>query len=206
MRKPGAHFKFNDESTTLIIIIAIITLFVIFIKPIYRFFGKVQDGTLFEKQKNSSVIETNNKLEEQYIILVPEGASRIQCKKVVSDEGGDKTINLTLYHTNGKLQSIEAKYNYSGMTNEYSNYIFLAQNQFKEKKTANLKNKGYSVEFDLAGNNFKASEVYLLNKTSVEKTGSYSEISEVIGKLDEDVNGLLNQYISNDFKCEGDLR
>ena len=129
MKKPGAHFKFNDETSLLLIILAIVVLFIAFIKPIYNFMGKVKSGSLFEKHKNSNVIEENKKLEDNYVMLTPTGADRTKCSKTVSDEGGDKTIDVVLYHTAGKLQSITAKYKYSGMTNDYSNYIFLAHSQ-----------------------------------------------------------------------------
>jgi len=203
VKKPGIHFKFNDETQLLIIIIAIVVLFIAFIKPIYNFMGKVRSGSLFEKHRNSNVIEENKKLEDNYELLTPTGATKVKCTKTVSDEGGDKTINIVLYHTAGKLQSITADYKYSGVTSSYSNYIFLAQNQFKEKKTANLKNNGYSVEYKLSGSNFTASEVYLLNKTTIKKTGSFSETDDIVGELDQDINKVMTMYISEKYKCEG---
>lgn len=203
MKKPGGHFKFNDETQLLIIILAIVVLFIAFIKPIYNFMGKVRTGTLFEKHKNSNVIGENKKLEDNYEILTPTGTDRIKCTKTVSDEGGDKTIEVVLYSTVGKLQSITANYKYTGMTNDYSNYIFLAHSQFKEKKTLNLKNKGYSIEYKLSGNNLTASEVYLLNNTSLKKTGDFSETSDIVGELDQEINKVLPMYISEKYKCEG---
>ena len=203
MKKPGAHFKFNDETSLLIVILAIVVLFIAFIKPIYNFMGKVKSGSLFEKHKNSNVIEENKKLEDNYAMLTPTGADRTKCSKTVSDEGGDKVVEVVLYHTAGKLQSITANYKYSGMTNDYSNYIFLAHSQFKEKKTLNLKNKGYSIEYKLSGNNLSASEVYLLNNTSIKKTGDFSETKDIIGELDQDIAKVLPMYISEKFTCEG---
>ena len=203
MKKPGAHFKFNDTTSLALIILGIVILFILFMKPIYLFFGEVRSGAFFDKFKKTDVEKENKTLEDKYTILTPEGAARITCKKTVSSEGGDKTIELTLYHTANKLQSIKANYKYSGMTDDYSNYIFLAQNQFKEKKTYNLKNAGYSVESKLSGSTLTASEVYLLNKTTIEKTGSFSETKDIVGELDQDINKVMTIYIGEDFKCEG---
>ena len=42
------------------------------------------------------------------------------------------------------------------MTDNYSNYMFVAQSQFKEKKQYNLSNQGYSIEYKLSGNTLTA--------------------------------------------------
>ena len=203
MKKPGTHFTFNDTNFVMIIILAIVVLFIAFIKPIYQFMGKVQSGAIFEKAKNTKQVEKNKEAENNYQMLTPEGADKTICKKTVSDAGGDKTITITLYHTAGKLQSITAAYKYSGVTADYSNYIFLAQNQFKEKKSFNATNTGYSVEYKLSGSNLTANEVYLLNRASLKATGSFSETSDVMGELDDDVSSLMMRYLGEDFQCNG---
>lgn len=205
MKKPGAHFETNDTPFVTIIVLAIVVLFIVFIKPIYQFVGKVQSGALWEKHTNTKEVEKNKDLEDTYKLLTPEGADRTVCTKTVSDEGGDKRITVTLYHTASKVQSIAVDYKYSGMTDNYSNYMFVAQSQFKEKKQYNLSNQGYSIEYKLNGNTLTAREVYLLNKTTLKSTGSFSETEVVVGDLDQDIDSLTTLYIGDNFKCEGEI-
>ena len=205
MKKPGAHFETNDTPFVTIIVLGIVVLFIAFIKPIYQFVGKVQSGALWEKHTNAKEVDKNKNLEDTYTMLTPEGADRTVCTKTVSDEGGDKKITVTLYHTANRVQSIAVDYKYSGMTDNYSNYMYLAQSQFKEKKQENLSNSGYSVEYNLSGSTLTAREVYLLNRTAIKSVGIFSETDVVVGELDQDIDSLTTLYIGDDFKCEGGL-
>ena len=204
MKKAGAHFKNNDTSLLMIVILIIVVLFIVFIKPIYQFVGRLQSGALFEKKKETQQVQKNEEEQYHYVTLTPEGAERTTCTKTISDAGGDKKITVVLYHTANNLQSITVEYKYSGMTNEYSNYMFLAQSQFKEKKVQNVANDGYSMDYKLSGNTLVANEIYLLNKTTIKKTGSYSETNDIVGELDQDIYTLKGVYTESGYRCEGE--
>ncbi|HPF82615.1 MAG TPA: hypothetical protein PLV83_00380 [Bacilli bacterium] len=201
MKKAGLNMEKNNDLLLFIFIAVIILIFIFGLKPIYKTFDKLKSGTLFEKTKK---VETKPVEEEKYVILKPSGTNKLTCKSVVSDNGGDKTIYAYLYYTDNKLKSIKEDISYSSITDEYSNYILAEQSKYKQRKTSNLTNKGYSIEVNLDGTtSLKISEVFLLVNADLKdmKLGKDDKL-DVIGEYNDDIYELSNKYVSNNYSCQ----
>lgn len=189
----------NKDSLVLIVIFAIVAIFVFGLKPLYQMFEKLQNGTLFEKE----IIENKDKeekKEEEYKIIKPIGESKLLCTQSVSNEGGTQKIDLTLYHTNNRLKSIKMDRDYSGFNDEYSNYILSEQNKFKERKTNNLSNKGYSIDIKLESTTeLEVSEVFNLETTDLDKV---SKDINMKGTYNQDIYEIANEYIKDGYVCK----
>lgn len=202
MKKSGMNIKMDNDKLILIIIFVIVVAFIFGMKPMYKTFEKLRNGTLFNKTSDTPIVEPTP--EEQYTILKPVGASNVLCKHIVSSDGGDKTIKTYLYYTNREVKSIKEDISYSGITDEYTNYILSEQNKYKQRKNSNLDSKGYSVEIDLVSTStLKISSVYLLEKIDLSDiTLKSGDKLEVYGQLNQDVYELVDEYITVGYDCE----
>lgn len=202
MKKSGMNIKMDNDKLILIIIFVVVIVFIFGMKPMYKTFEKLRNGTLFNSASDTPIVEPVP--EEQYTILKPVGASNVLCERIISDEGGDKTIKTYLYYTNRKIKSIKEDISYSGITDEYTNYILSEQSKYKQRKNSNLESKGYSVEIDLVSTStLKVSSVYLLEKIDLTDIVLKTDDSlEVLGQLDQDVYDLAGEYISAGYDCE----
>lgn len=202
MKKEGSSSKNNNEGMILIIIGVIILGFIFGMKPIYNTVQKLQNGTLFKSNHQNK--EVKEPEEEVYTILVPVAASKLVCKNVLSSEGGDKTIKVTLYYTNSKLKSIKEDISYSSITSEYSNYILSEQSKYKQRRNSNLNNKGYSIDINLVSTTtLDVSSVYFLEKTDIDDIILTSDdIPTVFGSFDKDIYEAANEYMKNSYTCE----
>lgn len=206
MNKAGFNLNKNNEDIVLIVIGVIIIGFVLGLKPMYKFMEKLKSGQLFEKheQVTPPPADETPKEEPKYEILEPEGVSKLVCQKAVYDNGGDKRINVTIYHTNDGLRSIKEEITYESISDEYSNYILSEQSKYKQRKQNNLTNKGYSVEVNLVSpSNLKVSSVYLLAKTNLtELKLEENDTLDVYGVYDENIYNVANKFEANYFTCE----
>lgn len=203
MKKAGFNEKKNNDNVILIVIGVIVVAFIFGLKPVYRTMQKLQNGTLFQKTDTNKK-DDNKKPSDEYKILEPIGASKLVCKTSVMSEGGDKTTKATLYYTNNNLKSIKEEISYSSITDEYTNYILSEQSKYKQRKTSNLKNKGYSIEINLLSTTtLDISSVYLLDKMDLKDiTLSTNDILDIYGEFDQNIYDAATLYTNSGYVCE----
>lgn len=195
--------KIDSEVKFFLLVAGIILVFIFGLEPMYKFFGKIKTGTLFDEPLDLSPDKPEQPETEDYTILEPKGASFVVCKFRDSSERGAKDSVVTLYYTNRKMRSIVESHTYSGMTDEYSNYIMSEHNKFKEIKNLNMDNHGISVEVELS-NAYELSvrAVYLLEKTTLReiKTAEGDNIN-LYGDYDDDVYEIAQLYNKEGYIC-----
>lgn len=195
--------KMSSDTKVLIVMLGVIVFFIFGLEPAYKFIGKVRTGTLFDKPVVVTPDEPEKPQASDYTILKPVGASNIKCTFIDSEAGGDRESSIILYYTNNKLRSIVEKHIYSGLTDEYSNYILSEQSKYKERKNLNMDNHGYSIEIDLnSASELSISAVYLLDKTTIEeiKVGADEELG-LYGNYDDNVYDVAQKYGEKGYLC-----
>lgn len=195
--------KMDSEISFLIVIALIVAAFIFGLKPVYKLIGKVKTGTLFDKPVDLSPDKPEKPLADDYTILQPKGASFVVCKSDESSDNGDRHSSITLYYTNRKLRSIVEEHTYSGLTDDYSNYIMSEQNKYKEIKNLNMDNHGISVEVKLSSAyELSVRAVYLLDKTTLREIKTAEDDSlNVYGNYDDDVYEVAQLYNKDGYLC-----
>lgn len=206
MKKAGMKLRLDDDQTVLLVIFIIVVGFILGMKPIYQTVAKLKNGTLFHNTDvDKKPVVKPEEPEEVYKILKPKGASNVMCKKVYSEDTGDKTVKTYIYYTNGEVKSIKEDISFSSITEEYSNYMLAEQNKFKQRKSNNLDNNGYSVDINFEStSSLKISSVYLLEKTDLAdiKLAKKDDRLETMGQLNQNVYNLADEYTAVGYECE----
>ena len=209
MNKAG----FNKQSSGDGLLYTILTVFLLFfifnLSTIYDFVSQLKTGELFKKdpQEQGEVVEEVNKDEDddkEYVSIKPVGKNYGKCTKIVTENGGDKTSTVKVYYTEYKLKSIAEEHKYSGITDEYMNYIYSENSKYKKRQTENIDNDGYSIIPTLSSStSLKVNSVYDLSKTSLEKIKlEENEKLDLVGAYNQDVTELIDAYANLGYECE----
>ena len=195
--------KMDSELKFFFIIAGVVLAFIFGLEPMYKLIGKIKTGTLFDKPVDLSPDKPEQPETEDYTILQPKGASFVVCKNDDSTDNGDRYSSITLYYTNRKLRSIVEEHTYSGLTDEYSNYIMSEQNKYKEIKNLNLDNHGISVENKLSSAyELSVRVVYLLEKTTIREIKTADgDVLNIYGDYDDDVYDVAQLYNKEGYIC-----
>lgn len=195
----------KSERNVMIFIAVVIALFVFGLKPMYKFVEKLKSGELFKKAP-TPIVQPTPEPEIEYQIMAPVGDRKVVCTKSIVEGSGTRKATIKLYFSSedDSLKSIEEEKIFSGVTEEYSNYIMLSQSKYKQRKNNNT-NDGYSVEITLDGTNYlKLRSVYLLDKIELSKLIlSEDDSLDVVGELNENIAQVISEYSELGYGCEG---
>ena len=136
MNKMGFNVKMGGDGLLYTILVVVLFLYIFNMNDIYQLISKAKNGELFKGEaKEEEVLPNDNeKEEEQYNAVKPEGTEYVVCTKEDSAEGGTLSSTVKLYYTDFKLKSIVEDLKYDGNTDEYINYVYSENSKFKKRK------------------------------------------------------------------------
>ena len=209
MNKAGFNKQSGGDGLLYTVLVILLMFFILNLSDIYQLVSKFKTGELFKSKEQGEVVEQvpNEEVkEEEYVALKPIGENYGKCEKIITENGGDKTTTVKIYYTDYKLKSIVEEHKYSGITDEYMNYIYSENNKYKKRQTENKANKGYSVIPTLSSStSLKVSSVYDLSKTALEDIIlEENEKLDLVGAYNQDVVGLVDAYFNLGYDCEWD--
>ena len=207
MNKAGFNKQSGGDGLLYGVLVILLMFFILNLSDIYQLVSKFKTGELFKSDQQGETVEQiehEEEKEEEYVALKPIGENFGKCQKVVTENGGDKTSTVKIYYTDYNLKSIVEEHKYSGITDEYMNYIYSENSKYKKRQTENKSNKGYSIIPDLSSStSLKVSSVYDLSKTSLEQIIlEENEKLDLVGAYNQDVVGLIDAYYNLGYDCE----
>ena len=207
MNKAGFNKQLGGDGLLYTALIILLMFFIFNLSTIYQFVSSIKTGEAFKKEEQQGeVVEEVEKddKEEEYVVLKPIGKNYGKCSKVVTENGGDKTTTVKIYYTEYKLKSIAEEHKYSGISDEYMNYIYSENSKYKKRQTENIGNDGYSIVPTLSSStSLKVSSVYDLSKTSLENIKlEENEKLDLVGAYNQEITELIDAYMNLGYECE----
>lgn len=207
MNKAGFNNQSGGDGLLYTVLVILLMFFIFNLSTIYEFVSAVKTGEAFKKNEQGEVVEeveNEDNKEEEYVVLKPIGKNYGKCTKIITENGGDKTTTVKIYYTEYKLKSIVEEHKYSGISDEYMNYIYSENSKYKKRQTENIENDGYSIVPTLSSStSLKVSSVYDLSKTSFEKIKlEENETLDLVGAYNQDVIELIDAYKNLGYECE----
>ena len=104
MNKMGFNVKMGGDGLLYTILVVVLFLYIFNMNDIYQLISKAKNGELFKGEaKEEEVLPNDNeKEEEQYNAVKPEGTEYVVCTKEDSAEGGTLSSTVKLYYTDFK--------------------------------------------------------------------------------------------------------
>ena len=106
MNKMGFNVKMGGDGLLYTILVVVLFLYIFNMNDIYQLISKAKNGELFKGEaKEEEVLPNDNeKEEEQYNAVKPEGTEYVVCTKEDSAEGGtlSSTVKLPIAITNSQ--------------------------------------------------------------------------------------------------------
>lgn len=205
MNKSGFNAKMNSEKIIYGIILVLVFVFILNMKSVYGFVGKIKSGEFFGKDV-VEVVETTDDEEEvdKYTIVTPVGKEKTSCTLKEETKNGLKNSVVYLFYTDDKLKSLDEEVSYEGITDDYTNYIYSERKKYETRKTDNIKLEGYSVVTTLSGTmSLITSSVIDLSKTDITKiTLSDKDGIGFYGVYDQNILEVKELYVTNGYVCE----
>lgn len=208
MNKAGFNKQLGGDGLLYTVLIILLMFFIFNLSTIYQFVSSIKTGEAFKKEEQQGEVveevEKDDKEEEEYVVLKPIGKNYGKCSKVVTENGGDKTTTVKIYYTEYKLKSIAEEHKYSGISDEYMNYIYSENSKYKKRQTENIGNEGYSIVPTLSSStSLKVSSVYDLSKTSLENIKlEENEKLDLVGAYNQEITELIDAYMNLGYECE----
>lgn len=208
MNKAGFNKQSGGDGLLYAVLTILLMFFIFNLSTIYQFVSSIKTGEAFKKEEEQGEVveevEKDDKEEEEYVVLKPIGKNYGKCSKVVTENGGDKTTTVKIYYTEYKLKSIAEEHKYSGISDEYMNYIYSENSKYKKRQTENIGNDGYSIVPTLSSStSLKVSSVYDLSKTSLENIKlEENEKLDLVGAYNQEITELIDAYMNLGYECE----
>ena len=206
MNKMGFNVKMGGDGLLYTILVVVLFLYIFNMNDIYQLISKAKNSEVFKGEaKEEEVLPNDNeKEEEQYNAVKPEGTEYVVCTKEDSAEGGTLSSTVKLYYTDFKLKSIVEDLKYDGNTDEYINYVYSENSKFKKRQENNKDLEGYSViPQNTSQTTLKVNSVYVLSKLDLKKIKlEKGEELTVSGIYNQNTAEVTQEYVNMGFVCE----